>query len=933
MDRDRQPPLAFDRRTLLKAMAASLALAGAAGRRARADDRALPYVVPPRDVVPGKAKLYATAVRFTGYAQPVLGETRVGRPVKLEGNPEHPASAGATDAFTQAALLGLYDPLRSQGPRFRGSPTSWAAFDTAVEQRRRFLDGRQGDGFRLLTGSVTSPTMLRQIGEILERWPRAQWHVHEPLVDDAVVEASRRLFGRRLQPHLRLDQAEVVVCLDDDPLGPGPRQTLHAQRWSERRRAFQHGEGGSRLLVAEPTPSLTGARALDGRLAVAPSRIARLVVAMAAALGLEPHGRQPTADLRPHEQAWLDGAVDALRSAPGRSLLTIGPHHGVGLQEAMYAINQRLQAIGTTLRFTEPIASRPRQGDHSLAGLVTDMARGSVSTLFVLDSNPAYTAPGDLDVAAALANVDAVFHAGLHVDETAALSHWHAPLQHDLESWSDARSVDGTAGILQPLIRPFYSVRSDHALLDRWLGGSRSDHELVRATWRSRWRDDDFEHRWRAALVRGFDPDTAPTEVVPELLEERAPLSADAAADGLTLEVRPDPTLWDGRFAYNAWLQELPKPFTKVTWGNVILMGPHLARRHGIERGDEVELAARGGNVRGAAWPLPGQDEDTLTATLGGGRTAAGLEGEGYDAFRLMRLDTPPRIAGASLDRAEGRQVVACTQAVTAMEGYDFVRIVDAPGEGTPPQPPSATFFRLPASDSPSWGMTIDLDLCIGCNACVVACTAENNVPVVGKELVAEGRFMHWLRVDHYHAGDPADPELHFQPVPCMHCEAAPCEMGCPVNAAVHSSDGLNLQVYNRCIGTRTCSAYCPYKVRRFNWFDYTSADPESLQAMRNPEVTVRSRGVMEKCTYCVQRISAARIAAKLDGRPIRDGEVVTACQQVCPAQAITFGDVVQRDTAVSIRKRSPRDYTLVEEANTRPRTTYLARIGKGGDK
>jgi len=933
MDNDRTPPFAFERRTLLRAMAASLALAGAAGQRARADDRALPYVVPPRDAMPGKAKMYATAVRFAGYAQPVLGETRVGRPVKLEGNPEHPASGGATDAFTQAALLGLYDPQRSQDPRFHGSPSTWAALDTAVEERRRLLDGRQGDGFRLLTGNTTSPTMLRQIEALLERWPRARWHVHEPLADDGAVEASRRVFGRRLQPHLRLEQAQVLVCLDDDPLGPGPRQTLHARRWSARRRAFQHGDGSSQLFVAEPTPSLTGARAQDGRFAISPDRVGRLVGAVAFALGLTPDGHRPPADVRPDEQAWLGRAIDALTTSAGRSLLTIGARHDVELQETVYAINRRLNAIGTTLRFTEPIAARPRQSNHSLAALVADMAGGSVSTLFVLDCNPVQTAPGDLDVAASLAKVQMVLHAGLHVDETAALSHWHMPLQHDLESWSDARAVDGTVGILQPLVRPFFSVRSYHALLDGWLGGSRRDHELVRETWRGRWGDDDFGRRWSDTLARGFDPDSASAEVEPEFSVEPAPPSSGRAPGGLTIDIRPDPTVWDGRFAYNAWLQELPKPFTKVTWGDVILLGPRLARAHGIERGDEVQLEVGGSSVRGAAWPLPGQDEDTLTLTLGGGRTAAGLDGEGYDAFRLTRLDAPWRIPGASLQRTGRRQVVACTQAVTAMEDHDFVRTVSAPGDGTPPQPPAATFFRLPASGSPSWGMTIDLDLCIGCNACVVACTAENNVPVVGKELVAQGRFMHWLRVDHYHGGDPAAPDLHFQPVPCMHCEAAPCEMGCPVNATVHSSDGLNLQVYNRCIGTRTCSAYCPYKVRRFNWFDYTAADPESVKAMRNPEVTVRGRGVMEKCTYCVQRISAARIAAKLADRPIEDGEVATACQQVCPAQAITFGDVTQPGTAVSIQKSSPRDYTLAEEANTRPRTTYLARIGKGEGK
>ncbi|HWL69543.1 MAG TPA: TAT-variant-translocated molybdopterin oxidoreductase [Geminicoccus sp.] len=927
-----------DRRAILKVMAASLALAGLTGCDGEADEAALPYVEAPEFVTPGRPKWYATATTLAGYAQPAVGKTEVGRPVKLEGNPEHPASLGTTDPFLQASLLDLYDPDRSQAPRHLGRNATWDAFDLAMAGQVPATDLRQGEGLRLLTGTVTSPTLSRQIDAMLARWPRARWHVSEPVSGDLRLEAARIVFGRSLDQHPRLDVAEIVVSFDDDLLGPGPRQVLNAQHWSMRRQARQRRNGECRLFVAEPTPSITGAMAED-RLPASPSRIAVLVRALAARLGIT---AAPAAEPGEREERWLRAVTEALHGRPGRSLVSVGAHHPAELQALALLVTDRLGGIGSTLTFTEPIAKAPPDGSRSLPALVTDMAAGRVTSLVMLGCNPVYDAAHGLNFARHLEQVPFRLHAGTHYDETAEHSHWHVPLHHELEAWSDARAVDGTVSIVQPLIRPLYATRSAHTILDNLGTGQRSDRQIVSETWRQAWSEA-FEGRWRSALYQGFVAGTALPPVTPAVTG--GPLAQPPGqdpGDGLVLALRPDPCVWDGRFANNAWLQELPRPLTKITWGNVILISPKLAAERGLANADEVAVEADGRRVTGPVWIMPGQDERTITATFGYGRRRVGQVGQdlGYDAYVLRDDPHQWHRQDVVLTATGERQDVATTQLHQAMDGFDFVRIVDPadlpdePAEGTGATIDAEvagkpTLFPQDHWDSPSWGMSIDVDLCIGCNACVVACVAENNVPMVGRELVAMGREMHWLRVDHYHEGDPNEPKSYFQPVPCMHCEKAPCEMGCPVNAAVHSFDGLNLQVYNRCIGTRTCSSFCPYKVRRFNWFDYTGDDPEPVRAMRNPDVTVRSRGVMEKCTYCVQRISAARIAAKIEDREIEDGEVVTACQQACPTRAIVFGNVLDRQAEVSRRKAGPRDYSLLEEANTRPRTTYLARIEK----
>jgi molybdopterin-containing oxidoreductase family iron-sulfur binding subunit len=883
----------WKRRDILRCLGGALALAGLDGCERVADGEAVPYVIEPEGQGPGTTRFYTTMVELDGVAQPILGKTFDGRPIKLEGNPDHPASRGATDAFTQAALLGLYDPDRSAAPRLGTRLSDWTRYDAAIAKLRAALDRSGGAGFRLLTGAVGSPTLERQIAALLARWPEARWHSWA-----AVPPRDERL---------SLDRAHVVVSFDDDPIGPGPLQTWHAAGWSARRRAYQAGDGSAALFVAEPVPTLTGLMASD-RLVAPAGRMTALLNALAARCGAI--GRAPIA-LTSRERAWLDAAMAALAAHRGQGLVTVGPQHPPALQALARAIDAQL---GNAAR--APVAASAAGDTRTL---VEEMARGEVTTLLLLDVNPAYEAP-HLGFAAAMAKVPLVIHAGLHVDETAARAHWHVPLAHALESWSDGRAADGSAVLAQPLVRPWLPVRSRHALLAGLLGDPASDREVVRATWRDRLDD----AGWSKALVAGSIPE-APAPATSAA--DATPVAAlETAGDALEVLIRPDPGLWDGRFASNPWLQELPRPLTRLTWGNAVHIAPALARAQGLEEGDRVRVAIGGRSVEGPVLILPGQARGTILVHLGFGRTAGShvAQGVGFDAGPLLGAS-----GAVSLTRLCGREVLARTQQHFAMAGEEYVRFVDKAADRLPAAPPPATFYPRQRS-SPAWGMAIDLDLCIGCNACVVACVAENNVPMVGKKEVAQGRAMHWLRVDHYADGPEGEERHVVQPVPCMHCEDAPCEMGCPVNATVHSPDGINLQVYNRCIGTRTCSAYCPYKVRRFNWFDLTRHDPPELRMARNPDVTVRGRGVMEKCTYCLQRVAEARIAADKEDRPIRDGEVMTACQAACPTQAIVFGDVSDTDTAVSRRKADGRDYVLLPEANTRPRTTYQARIRRG---
>ena len=929
-----------DRRQFLRLMGASLALAGLGACSRAPTETIVPYVRQPEELVPGKPLFFATALSLGGLATGVLVESHMGRPTKVEGNPDHPASLGATNAFEQAAVLTLYDPDRAQTITQTGAIRPWSAFLGAV---RTVLDTerpRRGAGLRVLTETVTSPTLARQLRALLAAFPAARWHQYEPVSRDNAQAGARLAFGRVVETRYQIEKADVLLALDADVLGCSPGNLRYARAFATRRRPRTGEVEMNRLYVVESAPSTTGAVA-DHRLPLRASAIETFARALAATLGL---GGEPPAEGNPtraHEIAFFAAAlVPDLQRHRGRSLVIAGEAQPPAVHALVHAINHALGNVGETVVYTDPVEAEPVDQLASLRELVDDMAAGRVDTLLILGGNPVYTAPVDLAFAQSLAQVPLRLHLSLYHDETSALCHWHVPATHELETWSDTRAYDGTVSIVQPLIAPLYDGRSAHEVLAAFNGEpEKSSYDLVRATWQERHADEDFERAWRRALHDGVVAGTALSPTGVELRQGAIPPAAPAATQGsLELVFRPDPTLYDGRFANNGWLQELPKPLTSLTWDNAALVSPGTAERFGLANERVVELHSRGRTARVPVWIVPGHADDTVTIHLGQGRTRAGRVGTGvgFDAYRLRTADAPWFATGLELEPTAERQALACTQHHYDMEGRHLVRaasLVDYRAHPTfaqdeDPAPPAAlTLYPRVPYEGYAWGMAIDLSTCIGCNACIVACQAENNIPVVGKTEVQRGRAMHWLRVARYGIGQAEDPDLYFMPIPCMHCENAPCELVCPVEATVHSAEGLNDMVYNRCVGTRYCSNNCPYKVRRFNFFQYADWETPSLKLLRNPDVTVRSRGVMEKCTYCVQRITVARIAAEKEDRPIRDGEIVTACQAVCPTEAIVFGNINDPTSRVARLKADARNYALLGELNTRPRTTYLAAV------
>jgi len=914
-------PSELDRRQFVKLMAASITLAGLTGCVRRSADKIVPFVVAPETLVPGRPEYYATAMPVEGFARGIVVESHLGRPTKIEGNPDHPESLGATDAITQAAILSLYDPDRSQGPRHLAEAADWPAFATEWARRQPAFLATQGRGLALLTEPTSSPSIRREIRRILGQFPEARWYQHTPL-------AGYEIAGH--QPDHDFNEADVILAIGGDLLHRHPAALRHSRAFARRRRV----EGGrmriNRFYALEGTPTVTGTLA-DVRLPVSPTRLRAVLDAVAQAITRE---LPPPADgLSPDEARFVTSLVDDLRRHAPAIMCVAGPDEDADVQHWAQALNTRFGAHGVTVRLQPPVRSdTDPAAAGNLAALCDAMGRKEVTGLFILGSNPGYTAPADLDFTGQLAKVPFSVHHGGHRDETAALCTWHLPESHWLETWSDLRAYGGAATILQPLIEPLYDTRGGLEVL-RLLTANAVGHAyaIVRETWAEERGGPDFELHWAQWLNAGMvDGTAAPSVAVPAGDRTFPVLARPAADDRPILLLQPDPTILDGRWANNAWLQELPKPLTQLVWDNAALVSPALAARLGLTNGDLLALSLGGLTLEAAALIMPGQAPDCVTLSLGYGRTAAGSVGSGlgFNAYRLRSANALWRRPGLHVGKTGRSHVLVTTQPQFAMEGRDLVRVV-APDALHVPAPSASPTLYPPWNQAGNyaWGMSIDLSTCLGCNACIVACQAENNIPVVGKEQVARGRQMHWIRVDSYYEGDPANPRVLHQPVPCMQCENAPCELVCPVAATVHSSEGLNEMVYNRCVGTRYCSNNCPYKVRRFNFFDFRSPRGALANLQKNPDVTIRERGVMEKCTYCVQRINAARITAEKAGRSIRDGEVKTACQQACPAEAIVFGNLADPGSQVSRRKREPTHYLLLEELNTRPRTTYLAKV------
>jgi molybdopterin-containing oxidoreductase family iron-sulfur binding subunit len=944
------------RRGFLKLMSASLALAGVTACTRQPDETIVPYVRQPEELIPGKPLFYATAMPFGGSGVGLLVESHEGRPTKIEGNPDHPSSLGATDHFTQAAILGLYDPDRSQTITHLGEIRSFDSFVAAMQTVLSAQQAGKGAGIRILSETVASPTLGAQLQDLLNRFPQAKWVQWEPFGRHNVREGSRLAFGDYADAQYSIEKADVILSLDADFLCTGNGGLKHARAFASRRRIEGNTAQLNRLYAVECSPTNTGSKA-DHRLPLRASEIELFARAVASQLGVQGAG---SATVPEAGQRWMGPLVNDLKAASGKSLVIAGEGQSPAVHALAHAMNAALGNVGTTVSYTATAEVRPTNQRASLQELVGEMNAGTVSLLVILSGNPVYSAPVDVKFAEAMQKVALRVHLGLYHDETAAQCHWHIPEAHFLEAWSDVRGHDGAATIVQPLIAPLYGGRSAHEVMSAFSeGGARSSYDIVRSFWASSnapiptggLGEDEgslpFDQRWRRWLHDGVIPGTA-FATKPVTVQANIPAAtAPATTAGVELVFRPDPSVHDGRFANNAWLQELPNSLSKLTWDNAALIAPATAARLGLVtmgrsndvsgRVSVIELRHSGRTIKTPVWLSPGHALDTLTLHVGYGRTRAGqvANGNGVDVNPLRAAATPDTLSGVEIVDTGDTVLLASTQDHWSIEGRNIIR--EATVEAFQKDPTFAKkqehlpitgltmYPNYDYSKGYQWGMTIDQNVCTGCNSCVVACQAENNVPVVGKSQVLNGREMHWLRVDRYYTGQLDNPGTYHQPMPCQQCESAPCEVVCPVGATSHSAEGLNDMVYNRCVGTRYCSNNCPYKVRRFNFLLYADFETPSLKLMRNPDVTVRSRGVMEKCTYCVQRINQARAAAKLEDREIRDGDIVTACQSACPTNAIIFGNINDANSEVSKRKASPLNYPLLAELNSRPRTTYLA--------
>ena len=924
------------RRRFLSLMAGSLALAGLTGCTRQPTETIMPYVQPPEDVIPGKPKYYATAVPGEGGAQGVIAESHLGRPTKIEGNPDHPASLGASSVHSQACLMDLYDPDRAKEIVRLGIPSSWDTFLIAISEALRPLRDKRGAGLRILSETVISPTLGAQIEAVLKAFPAAQWHQYDPAGAHSGRAAANLVFDKPLNTYYNLADAAVVVSLDSDFLACGSASTRYARDFADRRRRGDRLDM-NRLYVIESTMTSTGGKA-DHRLGMPHAEVAAFASDLAAAVGVPISTGSSLSHL-----PWVQAIAKELKSHPGNCVVIPGEYQSPEVHALAHAMNSALGNTGKTVVYTAPIETRPVDQIQSLRQLVTDMNNGTVDLLLILGGNPAYNAPADFDFTAALAKVGSSIHVGWSRNETSTKVTWHIPESHFLEDWGDTRAFDGTVSMIQPLIAPLYDSHSYVEVLDTFLQQpGRRSYEILRAYWQAKSGAADFEGWWRKSIHDGFIAGSAlPTTAAPALMPNwtsKLNGSPMPATGELEVSFRPDVYIHDGRYANNTWLQELPRPMTKLTWDNAVMMSIETAKRLKLDNQQHVELRLGGRTVRGSVWILPGQPDNSIRVDLGYGRTQAGRAGNGagFDAYLLRTSDRLWSSSGLEVHKVDVTYPLATTQMHQSMEGRDVV--ISNTLDGYKRDPEFAKQENHPPKDNLTlyphwqyrgykWGMSIDLTACVNCNACVVACQAENNIPVVGKEQVLARRAMHWLRIDTYYKGDPRVPEAFYQPVPCMHCEDAPCELVCPVQATNHSSEGLNNMVYNRCVGTRYCSNNCPYKVRRFNFLLYQDWNTETLKMQRNPDVTVRSRGVMEKCTYCVQRIKEAEIAADIENRPVRDGEIQTACQQACPTQAIIFGDLNNSGNRVAKLKAEKLDYSLLASLNTRPRTTYLAEL------
>lgn len=935
----------ISRREFLEWMGGVGAVVGASSCTRQPVEKIVPYVKAPEYVVPGKPLFFATTADVAGDSIGVLVESHTGRPTKVEGNPEHPASLGATSSFAQASILDLYDPDRAKNPQYKGIPSTWDLFVKDMDALMARQGVVQGIGIRLVTRSVSSPTLLAQIQSFLKKYPKAKWVVYEPLHKDNSFEGAKVAFGEALSFSYNVSEANIVVSFDSDFMGTGKGSVRNAREFSKRRFS-KNFEGINRFYAFESMPTVTGSLA-DHKLVVAPHEAYRVLWALAQACGM-PLPQSPSV---PDEVSqFVRVLASDLKKNQGKSLLVAGEHLAPACHALVHAINSFLGNFGKTVFAYGDVPEEEVGQEARLQELAADLEAGKVEALFLLDSNLVYHAPRNFDFSQLITKAPVKVSLSYHLDETAAISDWQLPLSHYLEAWGDSKGFDGTVGAVQPLIAPLYQSKSKIEVLSILSGkAAESGYDSVRNFWKTKFPSVAFEKFWRKSVHDGKVAGSESKEKKVSLKPQGswfAPGSVTTDIPKVEVRFCADPSLWDGTFANNAWLQELPRPFSKLTWDNVAYISPVAAKEWKVENGEVIQLVSGKKTIECPVWIMPGVAKHLVAITLGYGRKRSGRVGSniGYDAYTLRSTEKPWLTSDVQVAKVGRKHPLASTQTHFNMEGREIV--LSAPISEYLKKP---DLFK-PAHESSglehgeveiaretkgkpfedknyAWGMAINLSVCNGCNACVVACQSENNISVVGKEEVRRGRAMHWLRIDQYYEGSPDNPKVFSQPTPCMHCESAPCEIVCPVNATSHSPDGLNEMTYNRCVGTKYCSNNCPYKVRHFNFYAYADISTPTLQLSHNPDVTVRSRGVMEKCTYCVQRISQAKITAKKDSRLVKDGEFTTACASACPTQAITFGNIKDSSSEVAELKKSPLNYSLLEELATHPRTTYLAQI------
>jgi molybdopterin-containing oxidoreductase family iron-sulfur binding subunit len=921
--------LDLSRRDFLKLLGASVAFAGLTACVPRINETVLPYVNPPEYLIPGRPLYFASTMPMAGYARGVVVKTNMNRPIKLDGNPSHPDTVGVSDLFIQATLLNLYDPDRGKEVSSGGNNRGWEAFTGALAEAMKG-EGNQGAGLRILTGTVTSPTLVDQIYALLRQYPKARWHVFDGSGMGPNYNGMEMSFGKPVEAVYNFDKAKVILSLDSDFMFRDTGVLRYRRDFGAHRNARPGAMEMNRLYVVESSLTVTGSNA-DHRLPVQARQVEAFARAIAAKVGVnaaQSGGTIPGAN-------WLDPLAADLMNNKGACLVLAGSRQPPVVHALANAMNQALGNVGQTVTYTEPVQPKPVNPFASLLALAQDLQAGAVDVLVMLEGNPAYASPADIPFSSLISKAKFSAYMGLFQDETAAASQWYIPSTHFLEMWGDGRASDGTASIIQPIIEPLYDNKSPYELLAAVQGqANATGYEIVRKYWQGQIKDGNFEQAWEQALSVGVIPNTAfPPETVTAgtgVLPAPTP-----PGQGLEIVFEPDPTVWDGTYTNNGWLQELPKPLSKLTWDNAALFSPTTADRLGLAEQDVIALTYRSRTLEAPVLVQPGQPDETVTVSLGYGRTHGGsvLAGLGFDANSLRTSDAPWFGGGLEIHKTGKTFALATTRDHWTMEGRDLVRTATLDEFKQNPD------FAQPADIKPpslypdvqypdhAWGMAVNQSTCIGCNACVLACQAENNIPVVGKGQVLNQREMQWLRVDRYYKGNMDTPEVLYQPVPCMNCEQAPCEAVCPVAATTHSSEGVNEMTYNRCVGTRYCSNNCPYKVRRFNFYQYVDSSIETFKAMRNPDVTVRNRGVMEKCNYCIQRITRARIQSEITGQPIKDGDLKTACQVACPTNAIVFGDLNDPSSQVRALKSQPTNYALLGELATRPRTTHLAKI------